>query len=158
MEFSQEVERFRFLVLAMQRQGNRIYKDLLSDIGITPSQAEVIQILKKWEQLSLKELGALLICETGSPSRLIDRMVKDGYIERMRSTDDSRFVKLRLTELGIEKSGDIKKAENEMYQMIEKIYKIDELKSLNHYLSNFLSNSSMSETLTKRGFLEEEEH
>lgn len=154
MDTIQEVERFRFLVLAMQRQGNRIYKDLLTDIGITPSQAEVIQILNKHEPLSLKELGSLLICETGSPSRLIDRMVKDGFIERIRSTEDSRFVKLRLTEVGFKKSDDIKRAEQGMYHIIEETYKMDDLKILNNYLSKFLFKSPMAETLIKRDLLD----
>ena len=137
----QEEEKFRYFILAVQRQGNRLFKDLLKDIGITPSQAEVISILKSNQSISLKDLGELLICEEGSPSRLIERMVQDQLIVRVKDERDSRFVRLQLTILGFKKYSLLIKAESELYKMLEQIYTSDELLFMNQLLSRLFESS-----------------
>ncbi len=90
----------RLLVLAAQREGNRLLAEQLRPLGLTPSQSEVIRVLYESQPLSLIELGELLVCETGSPSRLVDGLVKAGIIERLPSSTDQRKVVLSLTEQG----------------------------------------------------------
>lgn len=148
----QEAEKFRYLILAVQRQGNKVFKDLLKEIGITPSQAEVIHILKESQAISLKELGELLICEGGSPSRLIERMVKDRLVERVRDQNDSRFVRLQLTCLGNEKHASIAKIEMKLYEMLDKTFTVDELAYSNQILDRFLIGTPLSDTLARRGY------
>ncbi|TFE00661.1 MarR family winged helix-turn-helix transcriptional regulator [Jeotgalibacillus salarius] len=147
-----EAEKFRYLILAVQRHGNKLLKDLLKEIGITPSQSEVISVLKNNENITLKQLGYLLICEEGSPSRLIDRMVKEQLIERIKDSADSRFVRLKLTKLGQEKYSSILEIENGVYQQLENIYTNTELQKTNELLDRFISDTSLSEALNKRGF------
>lgn len=148
----EEAEKFRYLILAVQRYGNRILKELLGGVGVTPSQAEVISILKERQPISLKELGELLICEAGSPSRLIDRMVKDALVERVKDENDSRFVRLQLTSLGMGKYEMIVETEMILYQKLTQFYTVDELQFSNGVLSRFLSESPLSNTLLKRGY------
>ena len=150
-----EAERFRNLILASQRQRNRIYKGVLSEIGITPSKAEVISVLMKCQPIYLKELGEMLICESGSPSRLVERMVKNELVERVKN--DSRFVRLQLTSLGIDKYKFIVKAENQMYEILEEVYTEDELQFSNEVLSRFLLESPLSSTLINRGYIHKSE-
>jgi len=90
----------RLLVLAAQREGNRLFAEQLRPLGLTPSQAEVIRVLYESQPLSLIELGEQLVCETGSPSRLVDGLVKVGIVERCPSSTDQRKVVLSLTERG----------------------------------------------------------
>jgi DNA-binding MarR family transcriptional regulator len=71
-----EAERLRYFILAAQRHGGRQMNEYMKTIDLTASQSEVIRILEQWQPISLKELGSLLICEAGSPSRLIDRMAE----------------------------------------------------------------------------------
>src|SRR5512132_4399231 len=76
-------EELRYLVLAIQREGNRLLAAELKPLGITPSQAEVLRVLRDHGPLTLNALGGLLVCETGnSPSRLVDRLVARGLIQR----------------------------------------------------------------------------
>ncbi|WP_087974697.1 MarR family winged helix-turn-helix transcriptional regulator [Oceanobacillus rekensis] len=147
-----EAEKFRYLILAVQRQGNNLLKNYLKEIGVTPSHAEVISILKNAQSITLKELGRLLICEDGSPSRLVERMVKDQLIERVRDENDSRFVRLALTPLGNEKYSLIIKAEAEMYTMLQQIYTSDELQISNQMLSKLLTDTPFEQKLEERGF------
>lgn len=90
-------EEFRYLVLALQREGNRQLTEALRPLGLTPSQAEVIQVLQQYQTLTLLQLGERLVCESGSPSRLITSMVEAGWVEKLPNPDDGRAVLLRLT-------------------------------------------------------------
>jgi DNA-binding MarR family transcriptional regulator len=94
-------EELRYLVLAIQREGNRLLAAELRPLGITPSQAEVLRVLRDHGPLTLNALGGLLVCETGnSPSRLVDRLVAQGLIQREIDLDDRRYLALSLTKEG----------------------------------------------------------
>jgi len=93
-------EEIRFLILGAQREGNRLLTALLAPLGLTPSQAEVVRCLADYAPLSLKALGGLLVCESGSPSRLVDTMVGRGIVVRREDEADRRQVTLELTAEG----------------------------------------------------------
>jgi hypothetical protein len=62
----------RYLILGAQREGNRTLTELLKPIGVTPSQAEVLSVLADaGDPLSVRDVGERLVCESGSPSRLV---------------------------------------------------------------------------------------
>ena len=93
-------EELRYLVLALQREGNRQLTEALRPIGVTPAQAEVMQVLHQFGELSLSELGERLVCETGSPSRLVKAMVSQGLINRKTDPNDKRSLRLSLAKKG----------------------------------------------------------
>ncbi|MBO8156357.1 MAG: MarR family transcriptional regulator [Bacillaceae bacterium] len=147
-------EQFRYIILATQRLGSRLLQEEYKKIGISSSQSEVIQVLKEWEPISLKKLGELLLCEEGSPSRLIDRMVKAGFINKYRSEEDSRYVLLELSEKGREIYEKIVRIDQEFYKKLENIFSEDEMKQVNQLLSKFLMRYPVCQTLRGRNFLE----
>ncbi|MGJ7911695.1 MarR family winged helix-turn-helix transcriptional regulator [Neobacillus sp. LXY-1] len=114
-----KVEELRFLILAAQIEGSRMFTSVLRPLGLTSSQSEVLRVLFDYEPLSLAELGKLLICETGSPSRLVNRMVEGGFIEQKKSETDSRKVTLTLTKKGRDAVLKIMAVETETYHSIE---------------------------------------
>jgi DNA-binding MarR family transcriptional regulator len=69
-------------------------------LGVTGPQAEAITVIAEAGPLSLKKLGELLIAEAGHPSRLVDRLVAAGLVERRSAGDDRRRVELSLTAQG----------------------------------------------------------
>jgi DNA-binding MarR family transcriptional regulator len=95
-------DELRYLILAVQREGSRRLAARLRAAGLTPAQAEVLDVLRDRAPLSLAELGRLLVCETGSPSRLVDALVQRGLVTRTPSPDDRRVVSLGLTGAGQE--------------------------------------------------------
>lgn len=147
-------EQFRYIILATQRLGSRLLQEEYKKIGISSSQSEVIQVLKEWEPISLKKLGELLLCEEGSPSRLIDRMVKAGFINKYRSEEDSRYVLLELSEKGRKIYEEIVRIDQEFYKKLETIFSEDEMKQVNQLLSKFLMQYPVCQTLRGRNFLE----
>ena len=93
----QPQEELRYLVLALQREGTRQLAEALRPLGLTPAQAEVLQVLAQYQPMTLLQLGERLICESGSPSRLIKSMVEAGWVEKISDPLDGRAVQLRLS-------------------------------------------------------------
>jgi MarR family transcriptional regulator, organic hydroperoxide resistance regulator len=112
----QPIEELRYLILAAQREGNRLFAEALRPLRPTPSQAEVLRVLQDHEPLSLIALGDLLVCETGSPSRLVQGLVEDGLVERTPSSTDKRMVTLTLTDLGRETAANVSAVEAQFYE------------------------------------------
>jgi DNA-binding MarR family transcriptional regulator len=96
----ERADELRYLILAAQREGSRLFAEQIRPLGLTPSQAEVLSVLSEAQPLSLIELGRRLVCETGSPSRLVDGLVQAGLVERIASSTDQRKVSLTLTPAG----------------------------------------------------------
>jgi len=115
-ETMQPIEELRYLILAAQREGNRLFADVLRPLHLTPSQAEVLRVLQDHEPLSLIALGDLLVCETGSPSRLVQGLVEDGLVERIPSSTDKRMVTLTLTNTGREMAANVGALESLFYE------------------------------------------
>lgn len=143
-------EELRFLILAAQREGNRILLDLLRPLGMSPSQAEVIRVLADHGPLSLVDLGVLLVCETGSPSRLVDGLVAATLLERMPSVDDRRRVILSLTDAGREKEISIREVEAILHGFIEQSLTTAEIASVNATLHKFVSGRPAGIAVVKR--------
>ncbi len=117
-----DAELLRYLVLAVQREGNRRLASALATIDLTPSQAEVIRVLDQTGRTSLRRLGELLVCESGTnPSRLVDRLVASGHVDRTPSGDDRRQVWLELTASGRSANAGIVQIEEQLYATIEQL-------------------------------------
>jgi DNA-binding MarR family transcriptional regulator len=148
-----QAERFRYYILAAQRLGQRQLNEYMKTIDLTVSQSEVIRVLQQWQPISLKDLGSLLICETGSPSRLIERMVEDELVDKVINPSDARFVLLQLTEKGIDKAKQIVDFEDKLYKELESLFPNDEMTSVSSALEKMLSHFPIAETLRKRKLL-----
>jgi MarR family transcriptional regulator, organic hydroperoxide resistance regulator len=87
-------------VKAVQRELERWTNEAMRPLGITAAQADALSVIARAEPISLKDLGDLLIAEAGHPSRLIDRLVEAGLVERRAGGEDRRRVELSLTARG----------------------------------------------------------
>ena len=115
-----QAELVRYLVLAAQREGSRRLTRDLREIRLTPSQSEVLRILGDHGPLSLTGLGELLVCESGTnPSRLVDRLVGVGLVERVVAAEDRRQVTLSLTQAGREMEAAVRAVEERLYVDLE---------------------------------------
>jgi MarR family transcriptional regulator, organic hydroperoxide resistance regulator len=113
-------EELRYAILALQREGNRVLATALKPLGITPSQAEVLRVLDERGPLALAGLGELLLCETGTgPSRLVDRLVVQGYVLRTEDPSDRRSVVLELSAGGRELSARVALVEEGLYAAMD---------------------------------------
>jgi DNA-binding MarR family transcriptional regulator len=116
-----DAELLRYLVLAAQREGNRRLTSRLRELDLSPAQAEVLRILGDHEPLTLTGLGEMLVCDSGSnPSRLVDRLVVAGLVERRPGTVDKRQVTLSLSAAGREAEAAVRSVEDDFYAELDK--------------------------------------
>ena len=87
-------------VKAAQRELERRMNEAVRPLGITAAQADALVVIGAAGPLSLKELGDLVIAESGHPSRLVDRLVEAGLVARTAAPDDRRRHELSLTPAG----------------------------------------------------------
>ena len=87
-------------VKAAQRELERLMNEAVRPLGLTAAQADALVVLGAAGPLSLRELGDLLIAEAGHPSRLVDRLVAAGLVQRAPAADDRRRHVLSLTAEG----------------------------------------------------------
>jgi DNA-binding MarR family transcriptional regulator len=144
------IEELRYLILAAQREGNRIFADVLRPLQLTPSQAEVLRVLQDHEPLSLIALGDLLVCETGSPSRLVQRLVEDGLVERIPSSSDKRMVTLTLTNAGREMAAKVGAIESQFYEANAELVKDAPVQEILELLWRFIEGKPAGMALARR--------
>ena len=144
------IEELRYLLLAVQREGSRTLTEALRPLDLTPAQGEVLRVLQEFQPLSLIELGDLLVCESGSPSRLVNGMVEAGLIERVTSTVNRRKVTLTLTEKGLEKAERVREVEQKMYQTISALLGDISLTEIQAILWRFIEGRPAGDALARR--------
>jgi DNA-binding MarR family transcriptional regulator len=144
-------EELRYLILAAQREGNRLLGQALRPLGLTSSQAEVIQILRERQPLTLNGLGELLVCESGnSPSRLVDRLTTAGLVDRRPSEHDRRHVELSLTPEGARLAERITEIEARLYQAIDEAGSQVDLDQVTGFLWSFVAGLPAGQALARR--------
>ena len=109
-------EELRYLVLGAQREGARALAELLRPTGLTPAQAEVLAVVRDADRpLTVREIGERLVCEGGSPSRLVGSVVAAGLLQRGERDGDRRAVELSLTRDGAKAARAVAEAERELH-------------------------------------------
>jgi MarR family transcriptional regulator, organic hydroperoxide resistance regulator len=106
---------FALCVKALQRELERGSNELMKPLGVTGPQADALVVIGQAEPIALKDLGRLLLAEAGHPSRLVDRLVEAGLVERRTAEDDRRRVELKLTAAGGRLARRVEKARQELF-------------------------------------------
>jgi MarR family transcriptional regulator, organic hydroperoxide resistance regulator len=144
------IEELRYLVLAAQREGNRFLAEALQPLTLTPSQAEALRVLQDWQPLALVELGSLLVCEQGSPSRLVAGLIAAGYIARAPSPEDKRKVVLTLTPRGDEVVRRVAEIESALYATLSALIPDQQIETLLPILWNVVTGRPVGDALARR--------
>ena len=79
----------------------RHVRDLQSGAILSSHQASVLDHLDEIEPTALAELAAHMGVTASTMSITVERLVRGGYVSRIRDRDDTRRVQLRLTESGV---------------------------------------------------------
>lgn len=75
-------------------------RDILADFDITPPQFNALLVLSEASGLTMGELCDRLYLACSTATDLIDRMERNGLIERERDANDRRVIRLKVTEKG----------------------------------------------------------
>lgn len=140
----------RYLVLAAQREGHRVLGRYLRPLEVTPSQAEILLVLAVHEPLTLAEVGRLIVCETSSPSRIVDGLIRLGLVEREPGQTDRRVVQLRLTEAGRQRVPKILKVDQDMDELFLGQLSEDEARLIGDALRKMLKGTVSGDAVEAR--------
>jgi MarR family transcriptional regulator, organic hydroperoxide resistance regulator len=144
------IEELRYLVLAAQREGNRLLAEALQPLALTPSQAEALRVLQDWQPLALVELGSLLVCEQGSPSRLVASLVAADYVASAASPKDKRKVMLTLTPRGEEAARRVAESEAALYATLNAVTSTQQINTLLPILWAVVTGHPAGDALARR--------
>jgi DNA-binding MarR family transcriptional regulator len=79
------------------------------ELGVAPSQLQLLQLIEHAQPISLKTLASDMRLTPGAITQLIDGLVDAGYVQRTASTADRRVTVAALTPAGQEKIGMLKR-------------------------------------------------
>lgn len=75
-------------------------RDILASFEITSPQFDALLVLRDNGELTMGELCAKMFLACSTATDLIDRMERNGLIERVRDTTDRRVIRLRVLAKG----------------------------------------------------------
>jgi DNA-binding MarR family transcriptional regulator len=145
------IEEFRYLVLAAQREGARVLASMLKQHELTPSQAEAIAVLRDaGRPLSVREIGQRLVCEGGSPSRLMSTLTHKRLVESTAGSADRRTTLLSLTPDGIDAARTVSEIEHNLYLALTSILDDDQVAAVLPVLRTLVGQLPAGQALQRR--------
>jgi DNA-binding MarR family transcriptional regulator len=145
---------FGLCIKAIQRELERGSNELMRPLGLTGPQADALVVIGQAQPLALKDLGGLLIAEAGHPSRLVDRLVEAGLVERRASERDRRRIELSLTPAGRRLAKRVEETRRALFAAGHEAVDPGELAATLRLLHAFLKDSPLSELIERRRALE----
>ena len=91
-----------FPLYAAAREVTGLYTPILSELGITYTQYIAFMVLWEKDGITVGELGKKLFLDTGTLTPMLKKLEAQGYIDRKRSEEDERVVKIFVTKKGFE--------------------------------------------------------
>ncbi len=131
----------RWLLLKVQRDGSYAFSTMLRDFGLGPVQAEVLLKLAEGP-LPMKELAARLVCHSGNVSRLVERMVCEGFVSRQEAEHDRRIALVALTTTGRTLAERIQPVSVEMNSRLAELLTPAEIDAGIHVLGKLATNTN----------------
>jgi MarR family transcriptional regulator, organic hydroperoxide resistance regulator len=138
------------LVKAGQRELERRMNDAMRPLGLTGAQADALTLIAQAGPLSLRELGSLLIAEAGHPSRLVDRLVEAGLVERRSAGDDRRRIELSLTAAGRRAEKRVRRVRADMLALGRRLIGDRDLEPALRLLRELVQYTAFEELLARR--------
>jgi MarR family transcriptional regulator, 2-MHQ and catechol-resistance regulon repressor len=130
-------ERQKAMVNIMFTNGwvNDQFREFMKSYDLTQQQYNVLRILRGSEPkpLSTSCIRDRMIDRMSDASRIVDRLVKKGLVNRVQCPRDRRLVEIRISEKGLELLSQIDANQESMHQSLGTLSD-DELRLLNDLL------------------------
>ncbi|MEJ0004044.1 MAG: MarR family transcriptional regulator [Pararobbsia sp.] len=121
---------------------NAVTQLAMQELGVTATQASMLSMLASGQCLAAAELARQYGIDASAVTRLIDRLETRGLLLRVRSQDDRRVVKLRLTEQGIAFAERMPALYEEVQDKLLRGFGPDEVGLMKSMLRRMLANTS----------------
>ena len=114
----------------------------LHKYNITSSQYTVLEVLGKYNGLSLTELGNLLHFDKPTITGIIDRMARAKLIRRRRNRNDRRVIQVYLTPKGCELQPELSKIANSVNEKAVDNFNLSDKKAILNLTKQIYKNST----------------
>ena len=118
-------------VLEISRDFMKYYADEAYKVKLTLSQIAILDILSRNKESNMSDLARYMNVTTAAMTGFINRLVRDGYVVRIRDPKDSRVIKIKLTSKG---GAAVKSALENKKRMITKVFGVLPQKEREEYL------------------------
>jgi DNA-binding MarR family transcriptional regulator len=110
-------------------------KDFLNEFGLTTQQYNILRILRgQYPNVSSNSLiKDRMLYRSADTSRLVNRLVESGFVERSRSEEDRRHVEIIISEEGLDLLAQIDEQIHRVESFLDNLKK-SEVKELNRLL------------------------
>lgn len=95
------------------------FRKVFSEHGLTEQQWRILRVLWEVPEMSLVAISGKTLISPPSLVGIIDRLQRDGLVERVRSTEDRRVINIRTTEAGKKLEREVSPKVDAIYQSIE---------------------------------------
>ena len=132
-----------FLISKIQKLSSRIFAKLLRKfkaIEINPAQGRVMFPLWLQDNLSFQDLLERTSLSKATLSHLLDNLEKTGHIKRVRSQEDKRTLKVKLTKKNKNLQDKYLEVSNKMTRLFYNGFTDKEIDQLESYLKRLLNN------------------
>ena len=89
-----------FSLYSAQLAMTKVYRKLLSDLGLTYPQYLVMLVLWEGDGVTVSQIGERLFLDSATLTPLLKRLEVAGLVQRQRATEDERQVVVSLTAEG----------------------------------------------------------
>ena len=102
-------------------QLQRRFSKIMKEYEVSPTQYNALRILRGGGEKGLpcREIGERMISHDPDITRLLDRLVKRGLVERHREESDRRVIRTRITTAGLEL---LKKMDRPMHELPREMF------------------------------------
>lgn len=100
MHSLEQVDRIERVLRRVSNMVKQKGRNILNDFPITPPQFTALLLLNEERGLTIGELSQKMHLACSTVTGLVDRMEKNGLVERVRSSRDRRVVKVNIQHKG----------------------------------------------------------
>ncbi|MDH5489281.1 MAG: MarR family transcriptional regulator [Rhodospirillaceae bacterium] len=138
-----------YLLAVAQKQTMAMLADRLAPLGVTPAQWQALVVLWEEDGIVQREIAERMVIEQATLTRTLDRMERDGFVERRPDEHDRRRTRVFVTEKGFGLINTLVPEAMEVLTTITNGFSDDEINVFRSFLRRLIGNISPTHTLAE---------
>jgi len=127
-----------FPIYACAKEITRRYRPYLDKIDLTYTQYITMMVLWEKRNICVKDLGSILMLDSGTLTPLLKKLEQKGLIERKRSDEDERYLDICVTDKGLALRSEACRIQENMCKSVN--ISEDEARTLKEILGKIMEN------------------
>ncbi|MCB1155963.1 MAG: MarR family transcriptional regulator [Leptospiraceae bacterium] len=141
---------FYFSLSIAFRSVNRVMEHTLKKVGLTPVQFLALKGLYDRDGMTIKELSEMLVQDSTSITRLVDRLEKAGLVIRKTDSNDKRSINVFLSEKAKSYAPKAKKIWRRVNRLLERNFQEQDLIGFFNVMEKMRGLSYLKENANKK--------